>query len=194
MTNRDRLKKTGLTVLLMSLLALAGCQSVGGNPGISGTAAEIDRNVDAALQTLYATTPEAKKLATRAKGILVFPTIVKAGFVFGGQYGRGGALRVRGRTAGYYNSIAASYGLQAGVQSYGYALFFLSDETMKYLDSSRGWELGVGPSIVVVDAGLAKSITTTTAKHNVYAFIFDQKGLMAGLGIQGSKITRIHPD
>lgn len=194
MRNRDRLKKTGLTLLLMSLLALAGCQSVGGSPGISGSAAEIDRNVDAALRDLYATTPEAKKLATRAKGILVFPTIVKAGFVFGGQYGRGGALRVRGRTAGYYNSIAASYGLQAGVQSYGYALFFLSDETMKYLDSSRGWELGVGPSIVVVDAGLAKSITTTTAKHNVYAFIFDQKGLMAGLGIQGSKITRIHPD
>jgi lipid-binding SYLF domain-containing protein len=194
MRNRDRLKKTGLTLLLMSLLALAGCQSVGGSPGISGSAAEIDRNVDAALRDLYATTPEAKKLASRAKGILVFPTIVKAGFVFGGQYGRGGALRVGGRTAGYYNSIAASYGLQAGVQSYGYALFFLSDQTMKYLDSSRGWELGVGPSIVVVDAGLAKSITTTTAKHNVYAFIFDQKGLMAGLGIQGSKISRIHPD
>ena len=101
---------------------------------------------------------------------------------------------MKGRTVGYYNSLAASYGLQAGVQSFGYALFFMNKEALAYLDRSEGWEIGVGPSIVIVDAGAAKSLTTTTAKDDVYAFTFDQKGLMAGLGIQGSKITRIYPD
>jgi lipid-binding SYLF domain-containing protein len=100
----------------------------------------------------------------------------------------------KGRTAGYYNIAAASYGLQAGVQSFSYALFFMDDASLNYLDRSGGWEIGVGPSIVVVDAGMAKSLTTTTAKSGVYAYIFSQKGLMAGLGLQGSKITRIHPD
>ncbi|MGZ8137498.1 MAG: lipid-binding SYLF domain-containing protein [Methylococcaceae bacterium] len=184
--------KKWLTIILMSLLTLMGCQSTGGK--LADSATEIDRQVDVALRDLYATTPEARALASRAKGILVFPNIVKAGFLVGGQYGRGGALRKKGRTVGYYNSVAASYGLQAGVQSFGYALFFMNDAALSYLDQSEGWEIGVGPSIVIVDAGVARSLTTTTAKDNVYAFIFDQKGLMAGLGLQGSKINRIHPD
>ncbi len=94
---------------------------------------------------------------------------------------------------GYYNMVAGSYGLQAGVQSFDYAMFFMTDSALDYLNSSAGFEVGVGPSVVVVDAGIAKSLTTTTAKDDVYAFIFGQKGLMAGLGLQGSKITRIKP-
>src|SRR5215467_5966878 len=129
-------------------------------------------------------------LAAQAKGILIFPSIVKAGFLFGGQYGEGVLLK-HGRTAGYYNSVAASYGLQAGVQSFGYAMFFMNDSALAYLDKSEGFEIGVGPSIVVVDAGTAKTLTTTTGRSDVYAFIFSQKGLMAGLGLQGSKISRI---
>ncbi|MGZ8165054.1 MAG: lipid-binding SYLF domain-containing protein [Methylobacter sp.] len=187
------LNKNWINIILISLIVLVGCQSTGGS-GISGSAAEIDREVDYSLRDLYETTPAARKLAAKAKGILVFPRIVKAGFMVGAQYGRGGALRVKGRTVGYYNSVAASYGFQAGVQSFGYALFFMNDDAMDYLNRSEGWELGVGPSIVVVDAGVARSLTTTTAKDDVYAFIFDQKGLMAGVGLQGSKITRIHPD
>jgi lipid-binding SYLF domain-containing protein len=132
-------------------------------------------------------------MAEQAKGVLVFPGIVKGGFIVGGQYGEGALLK-KGRTVGYYNTIQASYGLQAGLQKYGYALFFMSDSAMNWLDRSDGWELGVGPSIVVVDEGLAKSMTTTTAKDDIYAFFFDEKGLMAGLGLQGSKITRITPD
>ncbi|NOT12554.1 MAG: twin-arginine translocation pathway signal protein [Methylococcaceae bacterium] len=182
-----------LYILLISLLVLVGCQSSGGTR-MANSSAEINRDVDHALHKLYASTPAARTLAARAKGILVFPSIVKAGFMVGAQYGRGGALRVKGRTVGYYNSVAASYGLQAGVQSFGYALFFMNNAAMNYLNRSEGWEIGVGPSIVVVDAGVARSLTTTTAKDNVYAFIFDQKGLMAGLGLQGSKITRIYPD
>jgi lipid-binding SYLF domain-containing protein len=159
-------------------------------PACAASAAEIDAGVDAALAKLYEKTPAAKELAKVAKGILVFPDIVKAGFIVGGQFGEG-ALRVDGKTAGYYSTVAASYGLQIGAQSFGYALFFITDSSLDYLKKSEGWEIGVGPSIVVVDEGIAKSLTTTTAKSDIYAFFFDQKGLMAGLGLQGSKITKI---
>ncbi|MDD2658871.1 MAG: lipid-binding SYLF domain-containing protein [Methylococcales bacterium] len=178
--------------LLISLLALTGCASTGGQ--MANSAADITRDSNAALQDLYANNPEARTLAKRAKGILVFPGIVKAGFLVGAQYGSGGALFKNGRTAGYYNIIAGSYGLQAGVQSFSYALFFMDNASLNYLNRSEGWEVGVGPSIVVVDKGMGKSLTTTTAKSGVYAFIFGQKGLMAGLGLQGSKISRINPD
>ena len=155
--------------------------------------AQIDRDVDVALQQLYASSPAAKLLAGEAKAILVFPSIVKAGFIVGVQGGNG-ALRAQGRTIGYYNTSSASYGLQAGIQKFGYALIFMSDSALNYLNKSGGWEIGVGPSIVVVDAGVAKALTTTTARKSIYAFFFSQKGLMAGLGLQGSKITRIDPD
>jgi len=160
------------------------------NSAQAASAAEIDRDVDSALLKLYEKTPAAKELAKVAKGILVFPSIVKGGFIVGGQYGEG-ALRVNGKTAGYYNTGAASFGLQAGAQTFGYALFFITDKALDYLKGSDGWEIGVGPSIVIVDAGIAGSLTTTTAKSDIYAFFFDQKGLMAGMGIQGSKITKI---
>jgi lipid-binding SYLF domain-containing protein len=157
------------------------------------TAAQIDRDVDNALEKLFTGSPAAKNLAPAAKGILVFPNVVKGGLIVGGQYGKG-ALRMGGKTAGYYNTAAASYGLQAGVQSFGYAMYLMTDAALKYLKESAGWEVGVGPSIVVVDEGVARSLSTTTAKDDVYVFFFDQKGLMAGLGIQGSKITQIQPD
>lgn len=162
-------------------------------PAFADTAAEIDRDVDSALQKLYAGTPTAKELSKVAKGILVFPNVVKAGLIVGGQYGVG-ALREGEKTFGYYNTVAASYGLQAGAQSFGYALFFMTDSALEHIEKSDGWEIGVGPSIVVVDEGVAKSLTTTTAKDDVYAFFFGQKGLMAGMGLQGSKISKITPD
>jgi lipid-binding SYLF domain-containing protein len=88
---------------------------------------------------------------------------------------------------------AVSYGLQAGVQGFAYAMFFMTDSALSYLENSAGFEVGVGPSVVVVDAGKAKTLTTTTGRDDVYAFIFGQKGLMAGLGLQGSKITKVNP-
>jgi lipid-binding SYLF domain-containing protein len=151
---------------------------------------ELERDAATALKNLYATNEAAKLLGQKAKAILVFPSIVKAGFMFGGQMGDG-VLTRGGKVAGYYNSLAASYGLQAGVQVFGYALFFMNDAALAYLDKSDGWEIGVGPSIVVVDAGVGKSLTSTTISHDVYAFIFDQKGLMGGLGVQGTKITKL---
>jgi len=159
----------------------------------AATAGEIDKEVDLALEKLYASTPAAKELATVCKGVLVFPDVVKAGLIVGGQYGNG-ALRVEGKTVGYYNTVAASYGLQVGAQSFGYAMFLMNDSALDYLKKSDGWEVGVGPTVVVMDEGLAKTLTTSTAKDDIYAFIFGQKGLMAGIGIQGSKITQINLD
>jgi len=160
-------------------------------PVSAASAGEINRDANQALQKLYAKTPSAKVLGDKAKGILVFPGIVKGGLMVGGQYGEG-ALMKNGKTVGYYSSVALSYGLQAGVQKYGYALFFMTDEAMAYLNKSDGWEIGTGPSIVIVDEGIAGSLTTTTAKSDIYAFFFNQKGLMAGLGLQGTKVTKIN--
>jgi lipid-binding SYLF domain-containing protein len=151
---------------------------------------QLDRRGIEALERLYATNPAARRLGEKARAVLVFPSIVKAGFMFGGQIGEGVLLK-DGKPTAYYNSVAASYGLQAGVQTFGYALFFMNDAALAYLDKSAGFELGVGPRVVVVDAGLAKSITSTTIKQDIYAFVFSQKGLMAGIGVQGTKITRI---
>ncbi len=150
----------------------------------------FDADAKAALQKLYENEPAAKLIGEKAKAVLVFPNIVKAGFIVGAQYGEG-ALIMNGHVTAHYNSVAASYGLQAGVQAFGYAMFLMTDNALQYLHKSDGWELGVGPSIVIVDKGKAKSLTTTTLQDDVYAFIFDQKGLMAGLGLQGSKITKL---
>jgi lipid-binding SYLF domain-containing protein len=175
------------TALVLAALALG---PLAPGPAAGASAQEIDRDVDAALTKLYAENDAARLLRDNAEAVLVFPRMLKAGFLFGGQIGEG-ALRKGGRTAGYYNSVAASYGLQAGAQAFGYALFFMNDQALEYLDKSAGFELGIGPSLVVVDAGVAKSMTSTTLTHDVYAFVFDQKGLMGGIGLQGSKITRV---
>jgi len=159
-------------------------------PSLAASREDLERDAAKALQSLYANNTAANLLGQKAKAVLVFPNIVKAGFMFGGQVGDG-VLMKGGKVDGYYNSLAASYGLQVGLQVFGYALFFMNDAALSYLDKSDGWELGVGPSIVVVDKGVGKSLTSTTLTHDVYAFIFDQKGLMGGIGVQGSKITRI---
>lgn len=177
-------------IALLSAILMAGMLIIGPNQTLAASAAEIDRDVNASLKVLYAKSQSARALSEKAVGILVFPAIAKAGFIVGGQYGQG-ALRKGGRTTGYYSTAAASYGLQAGLQKFGYALFFMSDSAMSYLDRSDGWEIGTGPSIVIVDVGAAGALTTTTAKSDIYAFFFNQKGLMAGIGLQGSKITKI---
>jgi len=160
---------------------------------LAASASEIDRSATQSLTSLYKHTPGAKELADKAVAVLVFPKIVKGGFIIAGQFGDG-ALRKNGKSVAYYRSLAASYGFQAGVQAYGYVLFFMDDASLRYLDKSEGWELGVGPSLVVLDAGFGKNVSTTTMQKGVYAFIFDQTGLMGGLGIQGTKITKINPN
>ena len=119
-----------------------------------------------------------------------FPSIVKAGLVFGGAYGEG-ELRRGGQTVDYYTSFTGSWGLQAGAQSYGYAVFLMNEDAIKYLERSDGWEIGVGPTVVVVNQGVAENLSSSTLQDDAYAFIFDQKGLMAGGSIEGTKVTRV---
>ena len=157
----------------------------------SAWADEIDDDAAAALRALYDKTSSARVLGEKAAGILVFPNIVKAGFLVGAQFGEGTLFR-GGRKAANYRVVAGSYGFQAGAQTFGYAMFLMTPAAIEYLDKSGGWEVGVGPSIVVLDEGAARNLTTTTMQSDVYAFVFDQKGLMAGAGIQGSKITRVN--
>ena len=166
--------------------------SMGPAAAYAAGAAEISRDAQAALQSLYAKVPAAKTIGAKAQAVLVFPKITKAGLGIGGQFGEG-ALIKGGKTVGYYNTAGVSTGLQAGAQQYGYAMFFMNDAALKQLDKTEGFEVGVGPSIVVLDEGKAKTTTTTSMKDDIYAFIFSQKGLMAGLGLQGNKITKIDP-
>lgn len=179
------------SILLIPILFLSGCQSLDDKPDYEAQA-NLDSKSHVALRNLYATTPAARAIGKEARAILVFPGVVKAGFIGGAHYGTGVLLK-RGKSAGYYNLIGGSYGLQAGVQSYDYVMFFMKDSALNYLEQSSGWEVGLGPSVVVVDAGMAKTLTTTTGRSDVYAFIFSQKGLMGGLGVQGSKISKFTP-
>jgi len=156
----------------------------------TGTAsADLVSDSRQALQQLVGQNPAAAKAKSKAVAILVFPKVVKAGFIVGAQEGRG-ILFQGGRATGRYRTVAASYGLQAGVQEYGYALFLMNQKAVDWVNNTRGWEIGTGPSVVIVDKGMARSFSTDTLHSGIYAFIFDQQGLMAGLGLQGSKIMR----
>ena len=159
---------------------------------LAASKATIDRDAKATLDKLYKNNPGAKALGDKSVGVLVFPSIVKGGFIIAGQFGDG-ALRRNGKSVAYYRSLAASYGFQAGAQAFGYVLFFMDDDSLRYLDNSAGFELGTGPSLVVLDSGFGKNFSTTTLQKGIYAFIFNQKGLMGGVGIQGTKITKINP-
>lgn len=175
-----------LSLLLVTTAALSFTAS-----GVyAATAEDLNRDAKQALATLYKTSPSALDLSKSAKAVLVFPNIVKAGLIFGGGYGEGVLLK-GDRVVDYYNSVVGSWGLQAGAQSYGYAVFLMQDTAVKYLEDSKGWEVGVGPTVVVVTEGVAKNLSSLTLKNDAYAFIFNQQGLMAGVSIEGTKISVI---
>ncbi|MDE2456260.1 MAG: lipid-binding SYLF domain-containing protein, partial [Burkholderiales bacterium] len=156
----------------------------------AATAEDLDRDAAQALQTPYKANSTAEVISHRARAILVFPKVVKAGLVFGGSYGEG-VLMKGARVTDYYNTVSASWGWQAGAESYAYVVFLMSDKAVNYLAKSKGWEFGVGPTVVVVNEGIARNLTTSTLKDDAYAFVTDQQGLMASLSIEGTKISRI---
>jgi len=156
----------------------------------AATAEDLNKDADQALQTLYRTNPVAQQISKSARAVLVFPSVIKAGFVFGGSYGEG-VLREGSTIVNYYNSVGASWGLQAGAQSYGYAVFLMNNAAVDYVNNTQGWEIGIGPTVVIVNEGVAKNLSTSTLKDDAYAFIFDQEGLMAGISIEGTKISKI---
>ena len=156
----------------------------------AATAEDLDKDSAQALESLYKINPTAEVIAKTAKAILVFPKVVKAGLVFGGSYGEGVLLRGT-KVTDYFNTVSASWGWQAGAESYAYVVFLMSNKAVDYLGKSNGWEFGVGPTVVLVNEGVAKNLSTSTLKDDAYAFITDQQGLMASLSIEGTKISRI---
>jgi lipid-binding SYLF domain-containing protein len=191
--------KTALSVGILAIMRgfavsvmILAISAVTPKASLAQRASEINRSATQALNTLYQNNPNARNLGDKAVGILIFPSIVKGGFIIAGQFGDG-VLRKGGKPVAYYRSLAASYGFQAGAQAFGYVLFFMDNASIQYLDKSGGWELGTGPSLVVLDSGFGRNLSTTTLQKGVYALIFNQKGLMGGTGIQGTKITRINP-
>lgn len=172
------------------LLATALAVSSFSGQALAASAEDLDKDAAQALQALYKINPTAELISKKAKAILVFPKVVKAGLVFGGSYGEG-VLMQGAKVTQYYNSVSASWGWQAGAESYAYVVFLMSDKAVKYLETSKGWEFGVGPTVVAVNEGIAKNLSTSTLKDDAYAFITDQQGLMASLSIEGTKISRI---
>ena len=177
-------------LLLGTTLALAAMGAAAA--ASAATPEDLNHESNMALERLYQTNPVAREIGEHSRAILIFPSIVKAGFVFGAAYGEG-ELKQGSEIDGYYKSVTGSWGLQAGAQSYGYVVFLVTPKAIDYVHESHGWEIGVGPTVVVVNDGVAKNLSTSTLKDDAYAFIFDQQGLMAGLSIEGTKISRIHP-
>lgn len=176
--------------LAASVAAALAAPPLTAEQAYAASAQNLNKDADQALQTLFKNNDVAESIARQARGVLVFPNIVKAGLIIGGSYGEG-VLRRGGKTVGYYNSVSGSWGLQAGAQSYGYVVFLMNDKAFGYLNDSKGWEIGVGPTVVVVNEGVAKNLSSTTLQDDAYAFIFGQQGLMAGISIEGSKISKI---
>ena len=182
------MKASSVRALLMALVISLPIAALA--PAFAASRSELDASSKKVLNNLVAQVPAAKAAQSKAVAVLVFPSITKAGLGVGGQYGEGVLWR-KGKPVGYYNTAGMSWGMQAGAQQYGYAMFFMTEAALKYLDSSEGFEVGVGPSVVVVDSGMAKNVTSSTLTEEIYAFVFAQKGLMAGMGLQGNKITKL---
>lgn len=154
------------------------------------TAKEIDVSVDVTLERFKKEIPGADSFIKKAKGALVFPSVIKAGFGIGGEYGEG-ALRVGGKTVEYYSTMAASIGFQLGAQSKSIILVFTKDNALKQFRNSDGWKAGVDGSVALVSLGMGDSLDTTNVKDPIVAFIFGQKGLMYNLTLEGSKFSKI---
>ncbi len=159
--------------------------------GLAASAREIDIKVDDAIQQFYKEVGGARRFVNGSVGMLVFPSVIKAGFGIGGEYGEG-ALRVKGKTQGYYSTAAASIGFQAGAQSKTVIMVFMTQRALDKFRNSEGWKAGVDGSVALIDLGAAESIDTQNIKDPIVGFIFGNKGLMYNLTLEGSKITRLN--
>lgn len=183
------------TALAAGSLALAGCTttSLGGGDSASQNAAKrasIDADVDAALSRLYGKVNGSRELLSKASGVLVFPSVLSAGFWIGGQYGTG-ALRVNGRTTGYYSTVAGSFGLQIGAQSKTLVFAFMNQQALDTFLNSQGWAAGADATVALVTVGANGNVDTSTATSPVEAFVLTNAGLMAGVSLEGVKVSRL---
>jgi lipid-binding SYLF domain-containing protein len=162
------------------------------SPAQARSAAEIAVDGETALQNLERLEPRSRLFAHHAVAVLVFPHIFKAGLVFGGESGNG-VLLINGRPSGFYNLSGGSFGLQIGGEAFGYALFLMNPSALAHLRHSADWAVGTGPSIAIINKGAGAESNSTTITKDIYAFPFNEKGLMADLTLQGTKISHIHP-
>jgi lipid-binding SYLF domain-containing protein len=181
-----------MTAKSLACLFVAALMLVAGSAhrAHADSAEEIEVDVDAALAHFYDQVGGGYELVQRAAGVLVFPSVVKAGMGIGGEYGEG-ALRRRGRTVAYYNTVSASVGFQLGVQARTVIICFMTEEALASFRRKHGWKVGVDGSVALVTVGVGGSIDTNQIRSPVIGFILDQKGLMYNLTLEGSKITRI---
>jgi lipid-binding SYLF domain-containing protein len=182
-------------VLAAGGLSLTGCTTT---PPSSDTGASVDAGkrqtinagVDSTLTRLYDTVHGSRELVDKAQGVLVFPSVIAAGFWVGGQYGQG-ALRVAGHTTGYYSIAAGSFGLQIGAQSKAIVLMFMTQDALNKFRASQGWAAGADATVALVKIGANGNVDTSTATNPVQAFVLTNEGLMAGVSLEGSKISRL---
>ncbi|KAK45806.1 hypothetical protein BG58_15515 [Caballeronia jiangsuensis] len=191
--NKRRLLLTG--GIAAAALAVSGCTTTGPSSGetAAGTADRdraIDAAVDATLQRLYASVNGSRELVNKARGVLVFPRVISAGFWFGAQYGEG-ALRVDGRTDGYYSTAGGSFGLQIGAQSKALIYVFLTDDALAQFRKRDGWAVGTDATVAVMKLGANGQLDTTTATNPVEVFVLTNAGLMAGVSLEGTKVSRL---
>ena len=146
--------------------------------------------MDVALERFYKEIPGSKSFSKKAKGVLVFPSVIKAGIGLGAEYGEG-ALRIGGKTADYYNTMAASVGFQLGAQSKSIVMLFMNENALKEFRNSEGWKAGVDGSVALIELGMGDSLDTTNAKDPIIGFVFGQKGLMYNLTLEGSKFNKL---
>lgn len=176
---------------ILAIGSLTSCSTTTTTPGGDNAAAKrqsIDADVEAALSRLYAQDPSARELVAKARGTLVFPSVISAGFVVGGSYGQG-ALRVGGRTVRYYSTAAGSVGLLAGAEAKSVYLLFLTDEALAKFRASEGWTVGADATVTLVNVGANAQVDTKTARQGVVAYVLTKGGLMASLSLDGTKIT-----
>lgn len=173
-------------ILMLALVAMVGFTA----PGQAESGREIDDHVNATLEHFYSHVRGGHELARKARGVLVFPAIIKAGIGIGGEYGEG-ALRIDGQTADYYNSVSASIGFQLGVEQRSVVILFMTDGALESFRHAHGWKVGVDGSIAIITLGVGASVDSSKITSPVVGFILDPKGLMYNLTLEGSKISRI---
>ncbi|RZF25266.1 hypothetical protein EVC45_34275 [Paraburkholderia sp. UYCP14C] len=175
-------------------LALAGCTTTGNTPDNAHVDASkrqsIDASVDGTMSRLFTTVPGSRELVSKARGVLVFPSVLQAGFIVGGQYGEG-ALRVGGATVGYYSTVSGSFGLTAGAQSKALIFLFMTQDSLDKFRNADGWSAGVDASVALVKVGANGAVDTTTATAPVQVFVLTNAGLMGDVSLQGTKVSRL---
>lgn len=181
----------GVMAIATAGLVFAGCTTTG--PDSGKTAAQqrgsIDEQASDTLTKLYKSAPDARSLVSRAKGVLIFPNVLRAGFIVGAEHGDG-VLRVNGQPAGYYSTTTGSVGWQAGAESRAIVLLFMTQEALDKFRNSKGWTAGADATVAVATVGANGSIDTQTAHQDVVGFVLTNVGLMAGVSLEGTKIQK----